>query len=785
MSFKKTARIPIVHVSEAVFDSGNLKFEKTAAHKIASNYESGARTIDVAAVLAKVAAKYNISDKPEDYIYEVVRAVTAEVPNENADAFTKDELLRFDHKIAKAVYQTFIEVPHHVNHRADNPKASRGVVLDASYNDLSAPLAKCGSCNNPTLEPEGRDSGGLNCVKCGSVVKDDFIELLLAVDTKKDPTFAKGVRTGSLSGLSMGCFTPETPIRLYDGSSKPIENIEIGDKVLSHTGKIVTVKEISIRDYSDIVYSIKVAGIKDPIVATSEHPFYVDGQWKHAACLIAGDKLLDPKSNRIDSNDIDINIAKLAGYMVSDGNYIKAYSGLNNGKKVGVEFTFNITERAYAEEVQRIISSQGYDVHIYEKPESGQCVAKSYKCMELVEQLLDLVGECSNEKKISTKVFNWPEEKQLAFIGTWINGDGTYAKHGRYDTSGRTAITTINKTLVSQLSQLLTNLDIPHAIQPRPGKSGWGSDPGIDIVIPGDYQAKFNKYSNKINRESKNTKTLTVPSKNGLLRPITDISVNLYNGKVYNFEIDDDDHSYIAGGVAVHNCEARYTICSICGNKAHNTMQFCAHIRAGNKKKMFKTASGNKMSYEKCGGVEFTEISRVDQPADPKARTQELINVSASVPSLESESEMLMLASKVAKLEHMMSKIAQMDPGQSIDMADSVNTGKEEPKDKQRGNVGDLKRQAEDILEPIKESHPKIYTDIVALLSDEDVSKDKTIGNYAKSREEDNAQKVTPEEIGVLPDDTTGSPKTLTGSLAAMKICAELEAITDIIGQGE
>jgi len=135
--------------------------------------------IDLQAALNLVADVYDISKNPADYIFAVARAVTAELspdrpnPNENGDAFPREELLRFDHRLAKKVYRTFDLKPNHLNHRADNPLTARGFVLDSSYN---------------VSDPD-----------------DQYVECLLAIDASKDPVYAEGIRKGAIDAFSMGC----------------------------------------------------------------------------------------------------------------------------------------------------------------------------------------------------------------------------------------------------------------------------------------------------------------------------------------------------------------------------------------------------------------------------------------------------------------------------------------------------------------------------------------------------------------------------------------------------
>ena len=114
--FVKHAKVPIIAIAEARLNPGSdaLSFQLTAGRKDASYYQANAGRIDVAGMLKLVAQQYDISADPQDYIYEAARAVTAEVPNENGDGFPRDELLRFDHRLGKAVYQTFVLKPKRI-----------------------------------------------------------------------------------------------------------------------------------------------------------------------------------------------------------------------------------------------------------------------------------------------------------------------------------------------------------------------------------------------------------------------------------------------------------------------------------------------------------------------------------------------------------------------------------------------------------------------------------------------------------------------------------------------
>jgi len=186
--FRKSARAVIV----GSLDDGQLRHRAQSGESSAPSAYSGGfpSAIDFQSALMLVADVYDISKNPADYCFVVARAVTAELspdrpsPNENGDAFPIEELLRFDHRLARHVYKTFDYKPNHINHRADNPRTARGFVVDSTFNRT-----------NPD---------------------DQYVECLIAVDASKDPVYADGIRTGAIDAFSMGCVAEYTICSVCD-----------------------------------------------------------------------------------------------------------------------------------------------------------------------------------------------------------------------------------------------------------------------------------------------------------------------------------------------------------------------------------------------------------------------------------------------------------------------------------------------------------------------------------------------------------------------------------------
>ncbi|MDO7908785.1 RHS repeat-associated core domain-containing protein [Paenibacillus sp. JX-17] len=99
---------------------------------------------------------------------------------------------------------------------------------------------------------------------------------------------------------ALNCFVAGTLVET-DHGSKPIEEIQVGDKVLAQdeeTGKLAyqPVEETFQRETSE-TYHIQVGDTE--IVTTAEHPFWVIGKgWVESRNLNVGDTLVDNEKSR-------------------------------------------------------------------------------------------------------------------------------------------------------------------------------------------------------------------------------------------------------------------------------------------------------------------------------------------------------------------------------------------------------------------------------------------------------------------------------------------------------
>lgn len=120
--------------------------------------ENSKELISVTSNNKVVSFKYD----PENFVYFRCRAITADVPNANADYFPEEEI--------KKSYKTFIGVGLYKDHNADSVSKAIGKILWAEY------------------IPEGK-----------------YVELIGCIDKKLDPDTARRVTSGIIDSCSMGC----------------------------------------------------------------------------------------------------------------------------------------------------------------------------------------------------------------------------------------------------------------------------------------------------------------------------------------------------------------------------------------------------------------------------------------------------------------------------------------------------------------------------------------------------------------------------------------------------
>jgi len=269
----------------------------------------------------------------------------------------------------------------------------------------------------------------------------------------------------------------------------------------------------------------------------STEPYYID-----AHNLSEGDYIVFTSLNSTtDDSSFSEDYLKLLGYYLSEG-YFSAKGGI-------AAFAFNKNEKECINEVKSLI------LKILDKPAKMRIrnnVAEVYVCSrKLVRSLKEHGGSLARNKRISEKVMKLPSKKQWNMFLTYFKGDGNkYIRRSKDSETFR--MDTASKILANQLQQILARNGIFASIKKR--KQKIHKIKGRTIGGTNIYNLSF-----KINKKHHFVK---IKDKSFLV-PIRKIEELNYNGNVYNFEVNSQDHSYLVKGFAVHNCTAAIATSSI------------------------------------------------------------------------------------------------------------------------------------------------------------------------------------------------------------------------------
>jgi ribonucleoside-diphosphate reductase alpha chain len=242
---------------------------------------------------------------------------------------------------------------------------------------------------------------------------------------------------------------------------------------------------------------------------------------------------------------IDEDFMRLVGYWLAEG----SLSDRNRQKLSTIRFTFSREENSYAEDVLRIMKKKFNLTTRKEIDRKQNTIQLRFHSNLVATFWKSLFGRGYNKKDLPSWMMTLPATKQFQLLVGIFRGDGCYRKADKQDV---VFLSLSNKELALKIWNILGRLGYNFNINKRFPKGGTQDAYRIfappseckDLVkaIWGDrkYRAR------KIFRQYIKIGDL-------ILRPIREIKREFFDGFVYNLEVQ-KNHSYVANGVAVHNC---------------------------------------------------------------------------------------------------------------------------------------------------------------------------------------------------------------------------------------
>ena len=377
-----------------------------------------------------------------------------------------------------------------------------------------------------------------------------------------------------------GCLPAGGLIDMADGTSVPIEDVQVSDVVRDMTGRAVPVTDTMTRAYSGTLHTIGLSGMLDPLQLTSEHPLPViphntittpSGrggrgrqlpevrtqalltavpEWLPAEQVSEGDFLVVPRERQDDSVEALPNaLARLTGYYLATG----STTSLDDTKVV----TFNLheAEEHEAEEIRDLVrllyGTRGSLTRIPAK----HTITVSVSNAVMHDWIAEHVGTTTT-KRLSREVFHQDDTFIRDLIDAYRNGDGRIARLNKHSGTATRRAATISVEWARQLQRLLSRLGMFATIKPQ-RSGGTDESMGRSVTRQPLYRVVWTHRAPDSTGQVGPYSTGTGVRFDGerFLVPVKSVIVEQYDGPVFNIETA-PAHTYCASGVAVHNCTA-------------------------------------------------------------------------------------------------------------------------------------------------------------------------------------------------------------------------------------
>lgn len=321
------------------------------------------------------------------------------------------------------------------------------------------------------------------------------------------------------------CFAKGTYI-LTEKGYIPIEDVSVGDKVLTHKGRWRKVTATMHRDGARL-WDINGFGIL-PTRTTAEHPYYVtkpdqpmefkkveqlDDSWYSTMVL--------PDT---ESSEYSKEMWWIIGRYLADGWRVKRKDRSSGGRIV---FAINDDKRTEFE--QRLREAKLHGTYTKERT-----CGKYHVCNNQLYEYLEKFGKYAHGKRIPREALCLPREKAEYFYNGYMSGDG---RKDREEATSTSAALILGMCIIAQ----------------RLGKP-----------VPAVYRAGRNEKCIIQGRECSQRDTYTFRISNRSIKGHYRgryVCRELYQptesndfGTVYNISVEEDE-SYIANGAIVHNCQ--------------------------------------------------------------------------------------------------------------------------------------------------------------------------------------------------------------------------------------
>lgn len=393
------------------------------------------------------------------------------------------------------------------------------------------------------------------------------------------------------------CIPPGNLV-MTDSGYRPIEEIKVGDSVLTHKSRFRKVTRTYKHQHEGKLIRIRFRGCKEPLKLTPEHPVYIlrkrnqTNQKKSMAKIYSGvepefvmakdvkpDDLivlptfqLDNTSQEIDITEhlykfveidkkikpdkrdcsngvnrfikLDEDFGRLIGYMVSDGCVHDTY----------IDICFHTEEKRFVDDVIILIERVFGVNATFSKVDNKESLVVRASSVIVAKFLSSFIGK-NVAKNIPS--IAWKSNKNFlrGIISGLVRGDGDYSNNS-------VGMNTARKYLAHNYRMLCTLVGIPVNLQKGVKNTPFGRSLMYDVEGYGTSANMLHSIANKfdssrgtIDNAVRRARTTQIID-DRLVASIKYVKSDDYFGQVYNLEVE-EDNSYVVQQACVHNCDFR------------------------------------------------------------------------------------------------------------------------------------------------------------------------------------------------------------------------------------
>jgi intein/homing endonuclease len=314
-----------------------------------------------------------------------------------------------------------------------------------------------------------------------------------------------------------------------------IEDIRVGDIVLSHSGRFRQVQTtVKHRHVGDIV-KIRTYGDAKTVDVTPNHPVRLldkatqTYRWVPAGEVKPGDLMVRPR-RKMGEQVLRPEMAELLAWYICEG----------SASKTGVNIAVGAIEDIEAKRIRACCDALNYGYH---ETVSGSVRQFTIMSTSFADLVVSQCGKMAHNKRIPWELISGHEKLVYDVL---MLGDGCIHVTKR-DFRELNVFVTVSENLAYDVQMLAGMMGYRAGISRKAG--GDSVIMGRSVKVKEKFNVRIDPTPRKLGANAK-----TYPAKHGIGVKVKSVDVVSYDGSVYNLEVQ-HDNSYVVNGRTVHNCD--------------------------------------------------------------------------------------------------------------------------------------------------------------------------------------------------------------------------------------